>query len=204
MDHDFMYYDNGQLCMEYVGKHYPVAAVQISIWATRIYLVQRAEKMVYTKTTEKDDKIIGDMERGSMLFVIDVPELKPMGKHYSLQFFSANQRKDAREFFTFLHRDDADLIPLEIIGSVRDIQDHHIVNLLPLTLDKVSGKCYSCQKNAIDTCSICDRRLCADHDIIGKLPPVMALGYCEDCLYVLDLLKYVPEPVPGIDPNMTV
>ena len=56
---------------------------------------------------------------------------------------------------------------------------------------KAGMKCIEigCRQRVIDTCTICGRPLCREHDIpcyvVDSLP--MVLGYCQDCLEMLEI-----------------
>ena len=59
------------------------------------------------------------------------------------------------------------------------------VPIIKVNLDKLGtyGKCYDCEKESVDCCSLCERPICGEHQvaIIPDSRVFMIFGFCRGC-----------------------
>ena len=198
-------YDNNRLCVEYGNKHYPIEAVEVYIFLEPAYITERkgVSQMVVTTKLTPDDKVKVNIDKGDVQLTYHVPSARSIGKAYDIQILPGVTREDREELaklYSYIMKDS--VLPVEVLGSVADMKDGKIPLIEVKTRGsyKESDKCDYCDEKAIDSCTLCGKDLCYQHDIICKPNPLIpiTLGYCEDCLYLLNL---VPLPTGALPHN---
>lgn len=162
----------------------------------RDYLIERASFQVARKRfcfnpdgsmTEQCKPGAFPVEIGDIIIITEAPAAEKIGKKNTVMIYSRYERNEiAAAFLVFNRVTDP---PRKVIGSMQDGRDFG-ENAIEITLEKVDGSCTYCKEKAIDTCSICEKKLCTKHDIAAiSTFPWYSLGYCEDCLYYLNLIE---------------
>lgn len=182
MPNDGFGYKEGVFCVYYDGKPYPVESYKNNIIMEKVYLTAELEL-----TKKPVPGYIAELEKGSVVFTFYAPSATSIGKQMTRQAFKVEFREEIATLFALINRDKH--IPVQVYGASIDLSDEK-VPMINIELEgKTSGKCGFCEELAVDGCTICERPLCKNHDILAgvEFPPVV-LGYCEDCLYILNLL----------------
>ena len=204
MENDLVY-NNDQLCIEYGGKDYPIETVEVRICLEATYLVERKgiENTVFTAKPGPDDKTMTTLVRGDVLFIVHVPSAESMDRAYTLMVMGTateRERRTLADLYRFIRRGNP--FPISVVSSAVDVKDARMP-LFTVTMGqkyKPSGRCDYCEERAMDSCTLCGKDLCNHHDILCKADPVLPalLGYCEDCLFLLNM---VPLPAGAMPKN---
>ena len=184
-----MAFNGRQLYVKY-DKYYPVRSSKVEQYLKPMYLVNRNGVLAITSHVDPYDRLLFTLEAGDAFITIDSPGARAIGKQY-LMFTIGNENRDMlADFYRFIHSMDGSRIPTRVIGSITDLSDQNLAIHMTAIGKPVQGTCGYCNSPAFDTCSICETKLCRSHDIAAEDGnfPMPLLGYCEDCLYCLNLI----------------
>lgn len=182
-------FDGRQPYVKY-DKYYPVRSFKVELYSKTAYLVNRNGGLAITSYVDPYDRFLFTIEAGDAFITIDSPDARAIGKQY-LIFTIGNENRDIlSDFYRFIHSMDGSRIPTHVIGSITDVSDQNLAMHMTAIGKPVHGTCGYCNSPAFDTCSICETKLCRSHDIAAEDErfPMLLLGYCEDCLYCLNLI----------------
>ena len=161
--------------------------------------LRRGEAMLYDAAANEFEPVIGKKPgpnqhvvfEGEILMVLAEFEEwseRPGEERYMFTAYRGPNRKD---FFRDVTKKEH---PEAVFPSARVPPDVlKTADVIETRFGPTTGgmKCIEigCTQRVIDTCTTCARPLCREHDIpcyiFGSLP--MVLGYCQDCLEVLEI-----------------
>ena len=182
-------FDEHQLYMKY-DKYYPVRTFSIELYSKTAYLVNKDGGLAITSHVDPYDRLLFTIDAGDAFITIYSPDARSIGKQY-LMFTIGNENRDIlADFYRFIHSMDGSVIPTHVVGSITDLSEQNLAMHMTAIGKPVHGTCGYCNSPAFDTCSICETKLCRSHAIAAgdERVPMLLLGYCEDCLYYLNLI----------------
>ncbi len=185
MDGDLSQDDNGNFSVELNGRDYPIASVRFAVLTKKGYFGLNG----YSEAAQADSISVdvGDVE-----VMIDAPSAESIGKRFVNKSYDSTQREEIADLFKLLNH--VDNPPDKVYGSLQDSRDFKADMLEIKTKGEISGSCSFCNEKTYDSCTICGKNLCTKHDIsAGRDRPPIRFGYCEDCLYYLNLIETVRD-----------
>lgn len=189
LDGSFSTNENGDRLIELSGKNFRIDQAAFMVVKKNGY---------YSQSKGATEKHLPDsipIDIGDVIVRIDAPTAEKIGMRYAVFVYAADKRAVIADLFKFIQ--DIQNPPQRVFGSIQDSKDFKEDILEIETKEKATGTCTYCKDKAIDSCTICRRGLCRKHDILAGWDHLtLRLGYCEDCLYYLNLIEVNGDIIP--------